>query len=299
MGKRGGGSNLERNATAQIAEARFQPSDPARTYYRLSTSPLGLSLGNDSSFGAATVARESVPISLGLTTGRWRSRGEAQLGVAGSESANRVDAIQLLKAGGVDVCALTSIGSPAWSLKWLTRSHAEVFFYSGNGNAAGCLSRVQECAMAPADLQPHWRKSSNLRVLILAAPNLLAGKFNSGMVIAGPAVEWAKFMKNKAHHGSLVAILGYADDAPDIGSVGKDIAEKMGKKIAAGLKDDAWVKTWLNINGDHPGKNTWNAVGIDEKGYWWIHDRTAWEQSFDTFPGFGAGWEIKGPAPIM
>jgi hypothetical protein len=79
-------------------------------------------------------------------------------------------------------------------------------------------------------------------------------------------------LKNKG--GPLTAVLGYRGAAPDLASVAMGIAIEMGKRIAAGLDDDEWVLAWLEVNGNDPGANTWNAVGLDTRGYWWIEDGT-------------------------
>jgi hypothetical protein len=36
----------------------------------------------------------------------------------------------------------------------------------------------------------------------------------------------------------------------------------------------------FEINAENPGKNTWNAVGIDLQGYWWIEKRGVMEKGF-------------------
>src|ERR1700757_1436305 len=56
------------------------------------------------------------------------------------------------------------------------------------------------------------------------------------------------------------------------------IAALMGQKIAAGLHPDQWVQVWLELHVNSTMKR-WpefrNAVGMDEKGYYWIEKRGA------------------------
>jgi hypothetical protein len=135
-------------------------------------------------------------------------------------------------------------------------------------------------------------------VLILGAPHVLQMGFSNGAAVGGPGAKWAALLKSKG--GPLTAILGYRGDSPDIGSVGKSIAALMGEKISAGLKDDAWVKTWLLLNAEHSGKDTWSAVGMDTTGYYWIQARSLWSRSFDKLPFIsGDKYKIVGPAPMV
>src|SRR6202000_2568651 len=135
-----------------------------------------------------------------------------------------------------------------------------------------------------------------MKELILAAPYLLQMNTESGIpaAIGGPGAKWAQLLKSKG--GPVSVILGYADAAPSRGDVGEEVVEKMGAKIAAGLKADDWGREWLTGNGDHPGKNTWNAVGMDSRGFWWIEPRTKLRRmlhGWDIF--YKANYAIVGP----
>ena len=73
----------------------------------------------------------------------------------------------------------------------------------------------------------------------------------------------------------------------------------MGARIAAGLKDDDWAQSWLFINAEHSGSDTWNGVAMDQNGYWWIEARSAWSRSFDKVPFVsGDKYNLVGPAKI-
>jgi len=279
----------------QLPEAS-QPGDIWRTLYRMSGSAAQVHFGPmDPEQGVATVNRETVPISLKLEDRGWSHRGQAELGVTSSEPDERIEARKLLNSGGVDVLYLRGRGG-ALVLKRPVRNPATVFLYSGNGTSAGCLSQVGDCWADPRDLLPYWKGQSAMRVLILAAPWVLKMAITKGMAAGQPGAEWAKFLKSKG--GPFTAILGYRGTAPDIKSVGAEIARKMGAKLAAGLKDDQLVRTWLDINARQSGKHTWNAVGMDQRGYSWIHERTWDEEIWDFFPGLGDKYEIRGPAVI-
>ena len=70
----------------------------------------------------------------------------------------------------------------------------------------------------------------------------------------------------------------------------------MGRRLTDGV---VLVDVWSAINAKHDGKNTWNAVGMDKRGYRWIVERSAWSRSFDTIPFIsGDGYKIVGPVPI-
>jgi hypothetical protein len=289
---------IPRNAwRIPAAKAIVQPANPSQTIYRLSDSVDGMGFySQSSSLGVAEIARATVEISLKMGRANWDSRGIAVQGIPTSVS-GRPDAKRLLEAGGVEVLNLSSNNPQYWLLKWLIRSPADVFFYSGNGTKLGCLSWVGDCWAPPELVFRQWRNVSDIKVLILGAPHVLKMNITKTFASGGPGARWGTLLKNKRQGGPLLAILGYQDDSPDIKTVGKEIAEKMGEKIAAGLKEDEWVQAWLKINGDHPGKNTWNAVGMDHNGYWWIEGRSAWSQSFDTVPFIsGDKYRIKGPA---
>jgi hypothetical protein len=139
-----------------------------------------------------------------------------------------------------------------------------------------------------------------MRALILAAPFILKMNIVNGSVaMGGPGAQWAKMLENR--NGPFQAIVGYDDAAPDIGSVGADIAKRFGTIMHGRLTDGAaFVDAWLSINAEHDGKNTWNAVGMDKRGYKWIVERSKWSRSFDTIPFVsGDKYRIVGPVPIV
>lgn len=69
--------------------------------------------------------------------------------------------------------------------------------------------------------------------------------------------------------GPLTAILGYDDDAPST-SVVAQVASTLAERFASGLSGNQFVDTWLAINAKHDGENTWNAVAMEARGYFWI-----------------------------
>jgi hypothetical protein len=90
----------------------------------------------------------------------------------------------------------------------------------------------------------------------------------------GPGAAWAALLKRWG--GPLTAILGYRDKAPFDRIEGTQIAALMGKKIATGLDADQWVQVWLQLHVNPDQKRLpefRNAVGMDQKGYWWIGKR--------------------------
>jgi hypothetical protein len=177
-------------------------------------------------------------------------------------------------------------------VKRLIRSPADIFYYSGAANDDGCLAIGKDCWASPKDLKGYWQSPFDLEVLILAGSSVLSIEFLNGKA-RGPGVEWTKLLKSKG--GPLTAILGYGGEAPADKPVGNEIAYQMGEKIVAGLNDDQWVKVWLKINGDHSGRQTWNAVGMDEKGYWWIEKRSQSDRARKDWLRY---YEIKGPTRI-
>jgi hypothetical protein len=282
-----------------LAPQSFQPSDDNLTSYRDSGPLKKFDLGDRDAgrAGLAIINRESVPIDFGLAPGSIVPRGVAAVKVPGSDQDDRIGPEQLLRAGGVGRFVMT--GPDRIVVKWFVRRPATVFAFSNNGNRDGCLSTVGECWFSPKQLQGLWKGQKDMRVLVLAAPFILNMNRVSGAVaVGGPGAEWAKMLESK--NGPFQAIVGYDAEAPDIGNVGGDIAKRLGKVMSKGLADGAaFVDAWLKINAEHDGKNTWNAVGMDRRGYKWIVERSAWSRSFDTVPFIsGDGYKIVGPVPI-
>lgn len=182
-----------------------------------------------------------------------------------------VEAPKLLDAGGVDDCFLTSAAAQRenWATSWLIRNPADVFFYSGNATADGCLTSTDgQCWGDARRVLSMWKKASQIEVLILAAPYALQMRtdVSAGRAVGGPGASWSTLLASRQMGGGLVAILGYRDEVPSRVDVGQQIAQSMGERIAAGLRPEDWVQAWLEINGDNPGTNAWNAVGLDAKG---------------------------------
>jgi hypothetical protein len=268
-----------------MAESGAQPNDLSQTLYRLSgaAEDLGFIDRDWRKSRFANVVWQHWASRIVVSDPGWVDRGFAEQGLPGSpDSPMRIDAERLLKAGGVEVLYLTYPGK--WLFKWLLRSPADVFYCS----AAGVTAQ---------NVQQYWKDQSRIKVLINTTSWALDVKLNAGIGVTGLGMDWAKLLKSNG--GSLTTILGYRGVAPADDPVGADIAQRMSATIAAGLSDDQWVLAWLKINGDHPGQDTYNAAGIDRRGFWWIEKRSAWNQAFDFFPGFGPHYAIAGPAPLM
>jgi hypothetical protein len=252
-------------------------------------------------------------ISFQATLG-WASRGSAKQARnqtnASSERDETPDAERLLKAGGVEVLeveVLSKADPKKGIAKRLIRNPADLFYYAGDANNDGCLAIDRRCWVSPKDLrETYWKQPFEVDVLILAGSGALSVTFANGLGVAGPGLEWVKLLKTKG--GPLSAILGYSGEDTLDKSVENEIAAQMGAKIAGGLDEDEWVEAWLTINGDHKGKRTWNAVGMDTKGYWWIEERSLKaravvavnKRTFDISPKVvSKKYTIEGPAPIF
>jgi hypothetical protein len=311
LGARSGKFIDRKDFPLNMAPAAAQANDLSKTLYRDSGTLEQMGFGPPSTqpSGVATIARPNAEISLGLIkgtfnpdkgwkSGDWESRGSAILGGSASANDRRPDAKRLLEAGGVEVLTLEGRHPKEWRYAWLARSPADVFSYSGGGTKTGCLSQAGECWASPEAVLAQWHDLADMKALLMSAPYVLQMNVSNGFAIGGPGAKWAPLL-DASVGGPLTALLGYRDEAPRTEDVGREIARKMGEKIAAGLKDDEWVKTWLSINAEHPGKNTWNAVGMDQRGYWWIEARSAWSRSFDFVPFIsGSTYKILGPAPM-
>lgn len=301
VGQRGSRWIARRTWQLPIVPETVQPANVLQARYRLSDTVSGMGFAAlPGGKSVAVVNRQATPIAFDVEN--WADHGTAQQGIPSSESLNRIDAQRLMRSGGVEWISLTGkFAGDLWRIGCFVRSPATAFFYSGNsgvGSNASCLSRVGECWISPAELQKFWRLPLGMQVLILAAPNVLGMKFHGGLAAAGPGASWAKLLQSKG--GPLTAILGYDDDAPST-SVMADIASSMAERLAGGLSGNQFVDTWLAINANHDGKNTWNAVGMDARGYFWIKAEKPdfRDKEFYTKPFGGNKPVITGPALIV
>jgi hypothetical protein len=214
----------------------------------------------------------------------WGARGistqSSYGGNSGSERDEIPDALRLLQAGGVEVLEiepLLRMDPKKTRDKWLIRSPADVFYYGGTSKNGVALAVGTNGGAAPGDLQSYWKTPFDLELLILAGCAVLNPAVGNGSSLTGPGADWAKLLKIKG--GPLNAILGYRD-APPADNVVSSIAARMGATLKAGVDERQWVSAWIEINAENPGKNTWNAVGIDPQGYWWIEKRGIIEKGF-------------------
>ena len=157
------------------------------------------------------------------------------------------------------------------------RSPADVFYYGGTSKNGVALAVGTNGGAAPSDLQSYWKVPFDLELLILAGCAVFNPAAGNGPVLTGPGADWAKLLKIKG--GPLSAILGYRGIPPG-DNVVSSIAARMGATLKAGVNENLWVPAWIEINAENPGKNTWNAVGIDRQGYWWIEKRGVMERGF-------------------
>jgi hypothetical protein len=299
-GSRGGHSIAKKKWSLSAAPKSAQPANPSQTLYRLSETV------NDMGF-TATPGERGVAVVQGggvnFDVPAWADRGWAQPGVPSSESLDKIDSQRLMRAGGVEFIYLYP-SSPAKDpqlrrARCLIRSPATVFFYSGksgSGPNARCLSRAGECWISPDELMKHWLQPFAMDVLILAAPNVLAMTLVSGVAVAGPGSGWARLLRGKSPSGSLTAILGYGDDAPST-DVLREIAASMAARLAGGLSGAQFVDAWLAINSSQDAGNTWNAVGMDGRGYFWIDAERPDIRDKEWWKG-GNKPVITGPVPI-
>jgi hypothetical protein len=214
----------------------------------------------------------------------WGARGisiqSSYGGNSGSERDEIPDALRLLQAGGVEMLViepLLRMDPKKTREKWLIRSPADVFYYGGTSKNGVALAVGTNGGAAPADLQSYWKVPFDLELLILAGCAVLNLAVGNSSLLKGPGADWAKLLKVKG--GPLSAILGYRGVAP-ADNVVASIAAQIGAKLKASVNENRWVSTWIEINAENPGKNTWNAVGIDPKGYWSIEKRGIIEKTF-------------------
>jgi hypothetical protein len=212
----------------------------------------------------------------------WGARGistqSSYGGSSGSERDEIPDALRLLQAGGVEMLEIESLlrmDPKKTREKWLIRSPADVFYYGGTSKNDVALAVGTNGGAAPSDLQSYWKVPFDLELLILAGCAVL--NLAIGNSRTGPGADWAKLLKIKG--GPLSAILGYRG-IPPADNVVSSIAARMGARLKAGVNENLWVPAWIEINAENPGKNTWNAVGIDPQGYWWIEKRGIMERGF-------------------
>lgn len=289
------GRKLDTAVRMQLAPPAAQDASLRFTLYRSSVDVSELGLPTGTTPGVATVY-SGPHVDLGLQDHGWFDVGTAE--IAGSTETTNLDARTVVLSGGADALDLRPPSLPRrWHPTVAVSRPADVLFFSGRGTSAGCLSPATECWVSPKELLVSWKNQVGPKVLILAAPTVLNMKVASRVAMGEPGVGWARLLKVKSLGGPCVAILGYRGPCPGIKDI-EDIAKKMGAKIAGGLKDDQLVRTWLKINGDHPGRHTWQAVGMNDRGYWWIHERTWDEEIWDFVPGRGDKYAIKGPAAI-
>jgi hypothetical protein len=227
-------------------------------------------------------------------------------GDVGSERDESVAALRLFQAGGVEILEVEGMvrekKDPRKRVaKRLIRNPADVFYYSGDGRDDGCLTIDKDCWVSPMDLKAYSRPRFDLKVLILAGCPVLYIDFPHGLA-NGPGAAWASLLRRWG--GSLIAILGYGnrEKAPFDRIEGKQIATLMGQKMAAGLQADQWVQTWLELHVDSSMKR-WpefrNAVGMDEKGYYWIEKRGALRQFTGKPKKINEDYDIIGPVQIL
>jgi OmpA family protein len=239
----------------------------------------------------------------------WASRGIAEqpsnvANDSGDERVESVAALRLLQAGGVEVLEVEGMTKakkdPKKGLaKRLIRSPADVFYYSGAASDDGCLAIGKDCWASPKDLLDYWKPPFDLEVLILAGSSVLAVHYPNGSP-KGPGTEWSALLKRWG--GPLTAILGYRGTAPFDRIEGSQIATLMGKKIAAGLNADQWVQVWLQLHANPDQKRLpefRNAVGMDEKGYWWIGKRNGARQFLGDPKKLDYDYSINGPEPLI
>jgi hypothetical protein len=291
--------------------APYDPRFEARTWYRQSI-PIGqagdfLTVVEGELLEVSTVVKSGNKSDVAFRAALgWASRGIAEqptnaVNDSGSEREESVAALRLLQSGGVEVLEVEGMvkvkKDPKKGIaKRLIRSPADLFYYSGAANDDGCLAIGKDCWASPRDLLDYWKQPFDLEVLILAGCSVLNITFPYGHA-NGPGNAWSALLKRWG--GSLTAILGYRDKAPFDRIEGSKIAALMGKKIAAGLDEDQWVQVWLKLHGDSHLQNARNAVGIDQKGYWWIETRSLWQSGTGDAKKFFDDYSINGPKQVL
>ena len=258
------------------ADAKFQPTDRARTIYHLSgtVSEMGFSINREPCY-AGIVGGGAY---WAFSPAKWVSRGTLGAGLRSDDA--RFDEVRLLQSGGYELIGLsvsTSDRPQPQDLAWVLRSPADVFYYSGS-------------PVSPAFLRESWKTQSDIKVLILGANPALAMNIVQGVATGGSGTAWASLLKTRG--GPLTAILGYRDGVPSPNDQ-QDIATTMGAAITRASTDDQWAKLWLE-------NNTPGAVAMNRRGYWWIRERS-WvhERIYDKSVFWGDKYSIEGPAPVL
>jgi hypothetical protein len=282
-----------------LAPRDFQPTDDTSTAYQASLPPAGFAADAPeiTKVGVTIVGREKVKLEIDLNTDTFIERGVAAVNEPGSETSRLIGPEQLIRAGGVE--PLTFAGPDKRTVKWFQRRWTGLFIFWNNGTRGGSLSSIGESWKSPKELWDAWEGEIVMTGLVLAAPFVLEMNVVNGTVaIGGPGAEWAKMLKAK--NGGPSVILGYANDAPSM-QVRAQLINAFCKKVGAGRNSFGdWVEIWLDLNLNHSGKDTWNAVGMDGRGYSWIRPWATWGEvhwpSRKTVLGPKA--DIEGPLAI-
>ena len=281
-----------------LAPGPFQPADDTVTAYQASRDII--EFGQDTSeitkVGVAIVGREKVKLEVDLSADTFVERGVAAVNEPGSETSRLIGPEQLIRAGGVE--PLTFAGPEKLTVKWFQRRRTDLFIFWNNGTRGGALSATGQPWMSAQQLWEAWEGEIVMTGLLLAAPFVVEMNVVNGVAaIGGPGAEWAKMLKAK--NGGPAVILGYADDAPSM-KVRAQLINAFCKKVGSGLTFGDWVETWLDLNLNHDGTDTWNAVGMDQRGYSWIRP---WAKFGEVhWPSrktvFGPKADIEGPVLI-
>jgi hypothetical protein len=214
----------------------------------------------------------------------WASRGIAEqpdniVNDSGDERVESLSALRLLQSGGVEVLEVEAM--------------AKMKKRSQEGNCQTTHSEPGRCLLLFRSRQRGRLSGDRQGLLGLArgSPKLLAATIRSGDADSrrvsglgrnvslrqrkwsgdgvGPRSSSAGAVRSLRSWGTEVKLLSTGSKEPQI-------ADLMGKKITAGLAEDRWVQVWLQLH-VNPGQKRFpefrNAVGMDQKGYWWIGER--------------------------
>lgn len=263
------------------------PGNIDRCLFRISQpiASAGLFLASRQNPDVATIVRVGGTSDASFRTAlkaipRGRSTQPARQGVSTEDETQQApDALQLLQAAGVEVLTIEVAAQPGWPLNAsrtsrLIRHPARVVYYSGHGlSVNNCLGietgpHQYACWAGPGDLTSTWKlpECLNLDIFVIAGCSLLKIDTSSPAAPTGIGLQWAPLLTSKG--GPLLVLLGYAASAPSDDTAGNAIASEMGARLAQGTTSA--VQDWLAINGR---RKAWNAVGIDNRGYWWMEPR--------------------------